>query len=224
MRTPTILTLLLTLLFSLASAQTQQQLLQEPRSITIHTWPLSASSPRPLAEITYASTSATLTSYTPPSTLPTTTEEIVRVGFYHASGAWSGIATSASNFAADKLGKVVLHVNGAGEVYHLGFHATAVGGNGGGEALKVEVLPIQAGPTVVLNKPVVLGPDGGAAEKEPEKSFFQKYVLCLPLTFYLSTFLLSPCGGGAWNWKIWGVLCVSRFLLLLVFFYSSGFG
>lgn len=40
----------------------------------------------------------------------------------------------------------------------------------------VEIIKMSQAPTPVLNKPVVLNPDGKLDGKEPEKSFLQKYV------------------------------------------------
>ena len=166
-------TLALSFLSSLALA------LDQDRTVDVFTWPLTASSSTTLAKITYNSTFATINSYKAPS-LPAS-DDIVRVGFYHSSGAWSGIATSASNFAAGKDKKLVLHVNNDGELYHVGFRASEGLGTSSAtsnkvDGLSVEVVKIKPGPTPHLNKPMVLSPDGSAPDKEPEKSFFQKCV------------------------------------------------
>ncbi|KAF2771527.1 hypothetical protein EJ03DRAFT_30806 [Teratosphaeria nubilosa] len=120
------------------------------RSVDIFAWPLSSPKSSTLAKITFNSTSATVKSVSNPS-IPSH-EDVVRVGFYHPSGSWSGIATSASNFHDGKDKTLQLHVNSDGELYH-----------------------VKPGPTPRLNKPVVLSPDGKAPEKEPEKTFLQKY-------------------------------------------------
>jgi hypothetical protein len=77
-----------------------------------------------------------------------------------------------------------LLLNARGEVYHVGFLASDSGssstsGSGSGsskDGLAVEVLPMKGGPVVHLNKPVVLNAQGTLDDKEPEKSFLQKYV------------------------------------------------
>ena len=160
--------------------------LDQDRSVNIFAWPLEAPSSTTLAKITYNSTYATTNSYNAPS-LPAN-DEIVRVGFYHPSGAWSGIATSASNFAPGQDKKLVLHVNSGGELYHVGFRASQGLGTSSAtsnkiDGLSVEVVKIKPGPTPLLNRPVVLSPDGSAPEKEPEKSFFQKSVHYAPDSF-----------------------------------------
>ncbi|KAK5135204.1 hypothetical protein LTR08_005453 [Meristemomyces frigidus] len=172
MRSTLTIGLALAFLSSLASA------LDQDRTVDVFTWPLSASSSKTIAQITYNSTFATINSYNAPSF--SASDDIVRVGFYHSSGAWSGIATSALNFAPGKDKKLVLHVNGGGELYHIGFRASEGLGTSSAtsntkDGMSVEVVKVKSGPTPHLNRPVVLSPDGSAPEKEPEKSFFQKY-------------------------------------------------
>lgn len=169
MRLHTAISLLLAFLTSLALAVEQQ------RSVDIFAWPLSAPKSQVLASVSYNSTYATVNTYHS-NAFPN--DEIVRVGFYHPSGSWSGVATAASNFAEGKDKKLQLHVNTAGELYHVGFKASDYGthsrtSNKQGD-LSVEVIKVMPGPTPHLNKPVVVNADGSVPEKEPEKSFFQK--------------------------------------------------
>ena len=164
------LSLALTFFTSLAVAAEQQ------RSIDIFAWPLSATKPQTLAKVFFNSTDASIQSHSAP-TIPKD-DEIVRVGFYHPSGQWSGVATSASNFAPEKSQKVQLHVRPNGELYHVGFKASsAVTVAKKGDSLTVEVVKIKPGPTPQLNKPIVVSEDGTVEGKEPEKTFLQKYVL-----------------------------------------------
>lgn len=178
MKLRTLLALALTFVTSLAAATEQE------RTVDVFTWPLSAIKSSSLAKIRYNSTGATLDSYNTPK-VPNSDDDIVRVGFYHPSGAWSGIATAASNFAEQKHKRLQLHLNNDGDVYHVGLLALDVGGSHGtteGSAkddLSVEVVRMRPGPTPHLNKPVVMSADGTAPEKEPEKSFLQKYVVFL---------------------------------------------
>lgn len=171
MRPSSLVTIVLTFIVSLAAAVESQ------RSTDIFAWPLSASKPTKLTTVTYTSTNATLKGYDLPR-FPAD-EEIVRVGFYHKSGQWSGIATSASNFAPKTPMKLQLHVREDGELYNVGFKTSEAVSQGEGQVnmvdwLNVEVVKIRPGPLPVLNKPIVVSPDGQVEGKEPEKTFLQK--------------------------------------------------
>lgn len=194
MRYSTAVGLFLAFLSSLALA------VESERSVDIFAWPLSASKSQTLAKIRYNSTAATVQSY---HALDSTAhDDITRVGFYHPSGSWSGVATSASNLATEKDKKLQLHVDSNGELYHIGFRASELGtssktSNAKG-GLSVEVVKVRPGPMPHLNKPVVVNPDGTAPEKEPEKSFLQKYA-CQPCLFGkvctdVSQILVGYCG------------------------------
>lgn len=168
-----LVSLALTFFFSLAAAAAANE-----RSIDVFAWPISASKPQTLAKVSFTANNASVKSFTAPS-IPGS-DDIVRVGFYHASGKWSGIATSASNFAPEKSKKLQLHVRPDGELYHVGFKATDGGvsqGKGAStkDGLSVEVVKIQPGAVPHLNKPVVVSEDGTVEGKEPEKTFLQKY-------------------------------------------------
>ncbi|KAI7237362.1 hypothetical protein KC330_g3216 [Hortaea werneckii] len=166
--------LLLAFFASLAFAVEQQ------RTVDIFAWPLSAPQSTTLAKVSYNSTVATVDSYQP-LTSPAD-DEVVRVGFKHSSaGTWSGISTAASNFAAGKDKKLQLHVNANGDLYHVGFKASDVGGSHGKTKeskkgdLSVEIVPVNKGTGPALNKPIVVNQDGSMPDKVEEKSFFQKY-------------------------------------------------
>jgi hypothetical protein len=170
MRANTIITLVVTFFTSLAfSAQAEQ-------SVDIFAWPLSAAKSQSLAKISYNSTHATVKSYNAPK-IPAG-DEIVRVGFNHADGAWSGVSTASSNFAPGREKKIQLHINPQGKLYHVGFKASDIGSSSktgtGKDGLNVEVVKMQKGPAPHLNKPVVLNAEGKVDDKEPEKTFFQK--------------------------------------------------
>jgi len=170
MRLQTVVSTLLIFIFSLAGA------FETERTVDIFAWPASAAKSELLAKVAFNSTAATVKIYARP-TIPSG-DDLVRVGFYHPSGSWSGIATAASNFAkTDK--KLELHINSSGELYHVGFKAGDLGSNSREsekrDGLRVEVLRVNPGPTPHLNKPVVMNPDGSTPEKEPEKTFLQKY-------------------------------------------------
>jgi hypothetical protein len=142
-------------------------------------WPLSASKSQTLAKLSYNSETATVLSYKVPA-LPAG-EEIVRIGFHHPStGSWSGIATAASNFADGKDKKLQLLLNEQGDVYHIGFKSLDLPSSSKGGSKKddmsVEVVPMKAGSTVHLNKPVLLNAEGKLDGAPEEKTFLQKYV------------------------------------------------
>jgi hypothetical protein len=104
----------------------------------------------------------------------------VRIGFHHPqTGSWSGIATSAANFAEGKDKKIQLLLNEQGEVYHVGFKTsdwpTSAKGGSKKDGISVEVVPMKPASTIQLNKPVVLNADGKLAGQPEEKTFLQKY-------------------------------------------------
>ncbi|GAB7330005.1 hypothetical protein MBLNU13_g01699t1 [Cladosporium sp. NU13] len=189
MRFTAALSFALTLLSSVAAAQTDKQ-------IDIHAWPLSASKSQTLAKLSYNPEEATVLSYKALA-LPAG-EEIVRIGFHHPqTGSWSGIATSAANFAEGKDKKIQLLLNEQGEVYHVGFKTsdwpTSAKGGSKKDGMSVEVVPMKPASTIHLNKPVVLNADGKLAGQPEEKTFLQKYWWAIGLFL---VFQLAMGGGG----------------------------
>jgi hypothetical protein len=172
MRSTAALSFVLVLLFSFAAAQIEKQ-------VDIFAWPLSASKSQTLAKLSYNSETATVLSYKVPA-LPAG-EEIVRIGFHHPkTGSWSGIATAASNFADGKDKTLQLLLNEQGDVYHIGFKSSKLPSSSKGGSKKddmsVEVVPMKAGATVHLNKPILLTAEGKVEGQPEEKTFLQKYV------------------------------------------------
>ena len=164
--------LLLTFFCSLAAS------LETDRSVDIHTWPLSSPKSASYAQLAYNSTHANIKRHNNPGIPPN--DGIVRLGFHNSLGTWSGIATSASNFGPEKDKTLQLHVNSEGVVYHIGFKVSELGTSSKGsnkkDDLSVEVVRPLSGPIPHLNRPVVVNPDGSAAEEEKvEKTFLQKY-------------------------------------------------
>ncbi|KAI7120851.1 hypothetical protein KC343_g18032 [Hortaea werneckii] len=166
--------LLLAFFASLAFAVEQQ------RTVDIFAWPLNPPQSTLLAKISYNSTVATVDSYQPFA--PPAPAVPVSVGFKHWHGAvWSCVSTDASNFAAGKDKKLQLHLDQNGDLFHLGFKASDVGGSHGKTKeskkgdLSVEIVPVNKGPSPALNKPIVVNQDGSMPDKVEEKSFFQKY-------------------------------------------------
>ena len=171
MRANIVVTVVVAFLTYLAAAA------QQERTVDIFAWPLSASKSQTLAQLSYTSSNATVKSYTAPKA--PNDEDIIRIGFYHPSGSWSGVATSASNLQPQKEKRLQLHLNTNGELYHVGFKVSDIPSSSesgkGTDGMSVEVVKMQQGPTPHLNKPVVLSADGSVPNKEPEKTFIQKY-------------------------------------------------
>ena len=161
--------LVLLLSLTLASAES---------TLTLSAWPLAASAtPTPFLSLTYnASTlTSTVKSYTPPQ-LPD--NQHVRIGFPRGSSdsQWSSVLASSSSFSPDTKKLLRVHVDGSGDVVNVGWHAhgTAKADAAPEGNVRVEILPVPHGSRPVLNKPVVLRPDGKVEGKEEEKTFLQK--------------------------------------------------
>ncbi|KAI4716085.1 hypothetical protein E4T48_07744 [Aureobasidium sp. EXF-10727] len=141
------------------------------RTTDVFAWPSSASSPLPFAKVSYSwpALNATVDSYTAPAVQ---SDELVRVGV-HRAGDWVGVSTSGSNFHATKKPALRLYLDSTGDVWHVGFSTAAAKSTDG--TLAVEIVPLRQGPQVAFDKPVVVNQQGEPEEKEPEKSFLQKY-------------------------------------------------
>lgn len=141
-------------------------------SITVYAWPLSASSPKPFAEITIPSTADGVATVKSKKTVSAEDGELVRVGLLDSSKAWSGVATSSESFKQGITQKISLHTDGHGQVTHLSFSSFKSVKD---DELLVSLLPIQAGPEPILNKPVVLNAEGKLDKPDvDERSFIQK--------------------------------------------------
>ncbi|KAI9695252.1 MAG: hypothetical protein M1820_008771 [Bogoriella megaspora] len=180
----------------------------DQKSITVYAYPTSASKPHPLAEISYnpQSLSATAKNYRSPAL--NSPEELVRVGLLDSkTSEWTGIVAAGSNFAEGHSRTLVLHLDVDGRPFHVSFSAApsledqskaSAGGKAKkktnkSEALNVVVKPMAQGPQPHLNRPVVLNAEGKVDEKEPEKTFLQKYWWVIALFIGLQVF--SAAGG-----------------------------
>lgn len=182
--------------FGVADAST------DVRSVTIWTWPLSSTSPQEFAKISYDAQTMTsqVLEYSQPH-FSGSADALVRVGLYDtATSQWRGVLTTVASFDPVLQQDLVLLLDDAKDVYHVGFsghakvkpsesmkskaktkskvisaseeHATGAVDN---FPLKVTLETPVAGPLVQLNKPVKVSKEGKVEEKEPEKSFLQKY-------------------------------------------------
>ena len=168
-----------------------QQIAQQ--SVTIYAWPMTASQPQELAQITYSGSNtgpqASISNYNQPKISPEqpSAQDLVRVGLYDpTTKEWRGIATSAQSFDTKFRQKISLHLDLDHKPWHVGFSAqhkpksTQKVRRQGQEievvpqAIAEVILPTPA-PTPHLNRPVVLGPDGKVeAKEEDQKTFLQK--------------------------------------------------
>lgn len=149
-----------------------------------------ASAPVPLAEVTYditaPDTAAMVTSYEAPE-LPETAS-LARIGLYDARAKkWTGSTSVASveNFSKGYSPHFLLHVDATktkGDEENLELLGASLRGVriDAGQTRdfgpQARLVLTGHGKQPELNKPVVLSPEGKKLEKEPEKTFLQKFV------------------------------------------------
>lgn len=159
------------------------------RAITIKAWPLTSAQPQSLAQVSYDLNNkrSRISEYTPP-TGPFTDEDLVRVGFHSSvDSKWQGVVTSAASFDPKYQQKLLLHLDEEGNVWHVAVSTIPKPKPKKGKMVQgkrqppeeapqivVEVLSPVPAPTPILNKPVVLSPEGKLEEKPVEKTFLQK--------------------------------------------------
>jgi len=175
----------------IAAAAAQAVVGAGPRSVIVQSWPLSATQPQPLASVSYDSItkSSSISSYTPPE-VAYTVDDLVRVGLYDDSDSkWRGVVTSALTFDPKYQQKLLLHLDEAGNVWHVSISAIPMPKPAKGKIVNgkrqppapvpqiiVDVLlPIPA-PQPILNKPIVLSPEGTVEAEKVEKTMLQKCV------------------------------------------------
>ena len=177
----------LVLLSLLTIALSFQQDTVLEHSATVYVWPFSSSQPSKLAEITYdlkgyqlKSHNAVINQYAAPALPSSPGNELVRIGVYDpVTKAWRGTVTSASSFGPSVNGRLRINVNEAGEVWGASWHASMTEPVGdtmeaGQQNKQFDVVMMAPAPQPLLNRPVVLNPDGKVAEPEPEKTMLQK--------------------------------------------------
>jgi hypothetical protein len=167
--------------------------------VTVYAWPLSAASPKPYAEIALPSTSDSSATIRSKRAVSATDGEIVRIGLLDGNKAWRGVATSADSFKDGITQKITLHTDNDGQVTHVSFSsfkAAQVANGAKSEQLLVDIVPIQAGPEPVLNKPVVLNAEGKLDKPvEDNRSFLQKYATRLVHQFIVHSDFFTGTGG-----------------------------
>ncbi|PYH47264.1 uncharacterized protein BP01DRAFT_372577 [Aspergillus saccharolyticus JOP 1030-1] len=173
--------------------------------IDVFQWPVTASEPSLLAQISYNSTSmkSDLVSYSPSHALQAlNSSELVRIGLFAttASGLkhWVGTVTSWSSLTGDDDRRPILRLY-IGSSHQVGIYNVAVIPSAAFVASANLVSPLvelasnEAGPRAHLNQPVIVGPDGKNTDEAIEKTFLQKYWWI----FLIVTFLAMSGGGEA---------------------------
>ncbi|PHH61974.1 hypothetical protein CDD81_7665 [Ophiocordyceps australis] len=173
----------------------------EVRVVQVYVQPLESPSswpPSPLAQVSYdfaSPSSSYLTAYEAPELLDST--ELVRIGFYDAaSDHWVSGSTvaAADNFAKGYSPTLALTVDSSGEAISVSCRGVRIdAGHTRDFGPKVILLAEERGAQPVLNKPVVLSPEGKKVEAEQEKTFLQKYWWMIGIGLFLA---LSGGGGG----------------------------
>ncbi|EPS38442.1 hypothetical protein H072_7797 [Dactylellina haptotyla CBS 200.50] len=156
-----------------------QQNRTPPQTYVLNSWPLSAGDNDkervPLGMIRYVASTLSA-SFTPMiQGQKVNQKESYRVGVLKG-GKWIGTVRDSKVLQSNVASTITLHVDEAGEIFHIEFDAVEIAK--GEEKPEAEIIIIRPFPGAqpVLNKPVVLMPDGKmAAPKEEEKTFLQKY-------------------------------------------------
>ncbi|OJJ95830.1 hypothetical protein ASPACDRAFT_126012 [Aspergillus aculeatus ATCC 16872] len=197
--------LLSLLCFFLSSSVVNSSPPPQPSSADVFYWPVAASEPSLLAQISYNSTSmnSELVTYSPPTLAHAQqSSDLIRIGFFaiNTSGSkhWVGTATSWSSFFGDEDNRPVLRLYiespSEDELYHVALvSSTTFADFSTLVSPRVELVSNEAGPRPHLNQPVIIGPDGKNADEVVEKTFFQKYWWI----FLIVTFLAMSGGGEA---------------------------
>lgn len=191
MRTTTLLSALCATLTVYAVPQTAQIAIQ----------PISASSPKaplPLASVSFdlaSPDSTSILSYDAPE-IPDSSS-LVRIGIYDAkTKSWASGTTVASteNFAKGYSPTITISVNSHGDVVSAALKGVQIdAGQTRDFGPKAVIVTEQTGPQPVLNKPVIVSPEGKKAEEQEEKSFLQKYVLAMMTMMVGSVVEIRTC-------------------------------
>ena len=151
-------------------------------SATIYAWPFSSAQPSKLAEVTYDLNGRRkiIKDFTIPTQSSSPDNDLIRVGVYDpVTKAWRGTVTSASSFDPSVNGRLRINVNDVGEVWGASWHTSMTKPkidslDAGQHTDQLDVVLTAPAPQPVLNRPMVVNPDGKVAEPEPEKTMLQK--------------------------------------------------
>lgn len=159
-----------------------------PETADVLYWPISSTQPSILSRVSYdpSTLESSLSSYNPPTSGEGGEEEkgLVRVGLFVSTPSnpkqWVGSLTSMADLMRKKDNgykpTLRLHLGPSGKVYYASWSLSSLPlkRETSMAAANVEIVPSEPGPSPVLNRPVVVKPDGGMPEDIPEKTFFQK--------------------------------------------------
>lgn len=167
--------------FLTVALSSQESTVQE-HSATIYAWPFSSAQASKLAELTYdlSGRRKIINQLTAPTPSSSPDGDLIRIGVYDpVTKAWRGTVTSTSSFAPSVNGRLRINVNEAGEVWGASWHASTTKSQAdtvgaGQQTQQFDVVVTAPAPQPLLNRPVVVNPDGRVAEPEPEKSMLQK--------------------------------------------------
>ncbi|KAK6357888.1 hypothetical protein TWF730_007245 [Orbilia blumenaviensis] len=149
-----------------------------PQTYVVNRWPLSAGDDTkqqmPLGMLRYVANSLTATYTSLTGLEEADPNEAYRIGILKG-GKWIGGVRNGKILRSGYAATITLHVDEQGEIFHAEYDAVELAK--GAEKLEPEILVIRPydGAKPVLNKPVVLMPDGKLPQKEEEKTFLQKY-------------------------------------------------
>jgi len=165
-------------------------------STTIYLEPIGlTASITPLVEIKYNPSTlfAEIVSYAAPE-LPSDVE-LVRLGVHDvATSSWksSTSVTSAESFSKGYSPTIILSLDAQGGIIGVTCRSGKIdAGQTRDFGPKVKVVKMSTGKKPVLNKPIVVSPEGKVAADEPEKTLLQKYWWVL-----LGVAVLALTGGG----------------------------
>ncbi|SLM38584.1 hypothetical protein LPUS_08851 [Lasallia pustulata] len=189
----------LVLMSYLTVALSSQENTVQEHSATIYAWPFSSAQPSKLADLTYDlyGRRTVINHFTAPALSSSPENDLIRIGVYDpVTKAWRGTVTSASSFDSSVNGRLRININQAGEVWGASWHASMTKAQAdtpaaGQQTKQFDLVLTAPPPQPLLNRPVVLNPDGKIAEPEPEKTMFQKYWWVL-----LGVAVLAMAGGG----------------------------
>ncbi|KAG4444265.1 hypothetical protein IFR05_000240 [Cadophora sp. M221] len=151
-------------------------------STTVYIQPLSSkSAPLSLAEIKFnpSTLSSEILSYESPLFEDEETSKLLRVGIYDpATATWksSTSTTSIETFAKGYAPTIVLNLDAQGGIIGVSCKSSSIdAGQTRDFGPKVKVVKMREGTKPVLNRPVVLNPEGKVEEPPTEKTLLQKY-------------------------------------------------
>ncbi|KAI5852912.1 hypothetical protein DFP73DRAFT_628270 [Morchella snyderi] len=176
---------------SLLSA-TANAITTHTHTLTLHQWPLGAPHPTILGKVSYDSATGEggfgVAEHSG-AWAESGEEEEVRVGVWNGETWLFGCVVVGKTLKHPENADITVRVDDTGKAWHVQYKA----GDEASSSPTVRILTQAPGPQPVLNKPIVLTPDGKIPVPEVEKTFLQKYWWVL----LGATLLIMTSGGGA---------------------------